>query len=174
MDKFLRLWTKYEAVPISVCLLDYTCRARWPEGLLCRRASNVWRHRRQIESTYRLVQILVSPGCSFFLTHFYFHRNQITLSICGDTSFLPSFLRSIVLFKAISWVQKVVKTERDGRTDARTHGQTHINNLRPPAQKPFGQLSSELYTSTVQQYLVLSLIDFGNVSVVLGNAALQN
>ena len=45
-----------------------------------------------------------SPQDVHFLTHFYFHRNEITLSICGDTSFLPSFLRSNVIFKAISHI----------------------------------------------------------------------
>ena len=84
-----------------------------------------------------------SPQDVHFLTHFYFHRNQITLSICGDTSFLPSFLRSIVLFKAISYISGSKKWSKrsvtHARTDAETHGQTHIKNLRPPAQKPFGQ-----------------------------------
>ena len=44
------------------------------------------------------------PQDVHFLAHFCFDRNQITLSICGDTSFLPSFLRSNVIFKAISHI----------------------------------------------------------------------
>ena len=78
-----------------------------------------------------------------FSVHFYSHRNQIALSIYGDTSFSPSFLRSIVYFKAISHISGSKKWSKqsvtDAGRDAGTHGQTHIKILRPPAQKPFGQ-----------------------------------
>ena len=83
------------------------------------------------------------PQDVHFLAHFYFHRNQITLSICGDTSFLPSFLRSIVIFKAISHISGSKKWSKRRGTHARTDEQTHIKILRPPAQKPFGQLCGQ-------------------------------
>ena len=74
-----------------------------------------------------------SPGCSF-LTHFCSHQNEITLSICGDTSFLPSFLRSNVIFKAISHITGSKKWSKrrgtDRQTDRHTHRQTHIRILR--------------------------------------------
>ena len=65
-----------------------------------------------------------SPQDVHFLAHFYFHRNQITLSICGDTSFLPSFLRSNVIFKAISHISGSKKWSKRRGTHRRTHTQT--------------------------------------------------
>ena len=64
-----------------------------------------------------------SPQDAHFLIQFYFHRNQIALSIYGDTSFSPSFLRSIGYFKAIlhipaskKWTKKSVTRRMDRRT----------------------------------------------------------
>ena len=62
------------------------------------------------------------PRMFIFLAHFYFHRNEITLSICGDTSFLPSFLRSNVIFKAISHISGSKKWPKQSVTDRRTDG----------------------------------------------------
>ena len=46
-------------------ILDYTCRAV-ARRALHKRASKASRHRCDIESTHKKVQILVPPGCSFF------------------------------------------------------------------------------------------------------------
>ena len=40
-----------------------------------------------------------SPQDVHFLAHFYFHRNQITLSICGDTSFYHLFYDRLCYLK---------------------------------------------------------------------------
>ena len=76
-----------------------------------------------------------TPQDVHFLAHFCFDRNEITLSICGDISFLPSFLLPNVIFKAISHISGSKKWSKGRGTDR----QTHIKILRPPAQKPFGQ-----------------------------------
>ena len=139
--------------------LDYTGRARWPfrafaqESLKIVTSPTSYRKYPQKHQNSGLPRIITQKGSNLdlsriahFSVHFYSHRNQIALSIYGDTSFSPSFLRSIVYFKAISHISGSKKWSKQSVTDAgtqgRRHGQTHIKILRPPAQKPFGQLSS--------------------------------
>ena len=65
------------------------------------------------------------------------------------TPLFTFFLRSIVLFKAILQISGSKKWSNGAwQTHARRHGQTHIKILRPPAQKPFGQLD---YTCSAGQ-----------------------
>ena len=64
------------------------------------------------------------PQDVHFLTHFCFDRNQITLSICGDTSFLPSFLRPNVIFKAILHIPGSKKWSKRSVTDGQTQTRT--------------------------------------------------
>ena len=91
-------------------------------GLLHRRASKPWRHRRHIESTHRSVQILVSPGCSFFYTLLFPSKSTCTVYL-GWHLFVFIFLTlDCVISSNIGHfrVQKVVQTDDNGLTNERT------------------------------------------------------
>ena len=118
-------------------ILDYTCRARWPfrafaqESLKIVTSPTSYRKYPQNHQNSGLPRIITQKGSNLdlskiahFSVHFYSHRNQIALSIYGDTSFSPSFLRSIVYFKAISHISGSKKWLKRSVTDARTHGRT--------------------------------------------------
>ena len=105
----------------DISILDYTCRARWPfrafaqESLKTVTSPTSYRKYPQKGPSW-------SSQDAHFLVHFYFHQNQIALSIWGGTSFPPPFLRSIGHFTAILHISGSKKWSKQMATDT---GRTH-------------------------------------------------
>ena len=115
--------------------LDYTCRARWPEGLLRRRASKLWRQRRQLVKHPQkasnlgvprmLNQVMISPGLLTFW-HTFFH-----IKICLRTGSRGTPHFSIFFTDRLGYLKQYCRYQcpKSGpnwwqRTDERTNRRT--------------------------------------------------